>query len=177
MVLMSLPQANFNGWIKASAIANFLMILGMCIPVCYQTYLAIAFNRRSEIKSSVFAINASIPAIFFLLYLSRVAYSFCINLPVYHDSRFNGPVRVTHFNNFAWVVVFLMIHAAVTFLFVNHRYVTSTIKKIADPEEQMLLKANYLVPMQILVRTVLIVYATSIVVMFILDIVGAIVKT
>ncbi|MEO6980745.1 MAG: hypothetical protein ABI113_20290 [Mucilaginibacter sp.] len=134
------------------ATANFLYMLGLVIIVLYQTSLALGFTNRCGIKSILFKGNALMPLLFLILYLLYVIY-FTFISPEYYIHKYNsGPMRTATFKVSAWVILFFLVHAFITFFFINNQFVARKINVLTNAAEQDQLKDDFLLPMKRLTK-------------------------
>ena len=172
IVIMNLPQADFYAYQTNFAIANLLFILNIFLAIGYQTYLVINFIAQANVKSGLFKSNALIPLIFSFVYLVYVAYAMFARHAVHSANNIHGPMPVANYNLTAWITLALLIHAFITFYFVNPWLVSGRIRTELDITRQEELTSQFLVPIKRLVRVSLWVYA----ILFVASILGDLVS-
>ncbi len=150
-------------------IANFLSLITMFLVICYQSYLAITFANEYASKAVLFKINTLIPVVFLSLYLIYVVYVSFIK-PI-HGHIYTGPIRKSELKGSNLITLLFLLHAAISFLFVNNQFVSNQIKKIQDDNKREILKRNFLGPMKTTVRTTIYLAIISLIVSTIIDIV------
>lgn len=151
------------------AIANLLTTFGMALVICYQTYLVSGFIKVSNIKPGFFQLNALIPAVFTVAYFLYVAWG-TIAGHVYTHRGFNsGPLRQSQLHGRALIVLILLLHAFITFYFVNNQFVSGKIKKIVAGETRKNLTDQFLTPMKLLTKISILAIACSFLVSAIID--------
>ena len=150
--LSNVPNAADNNFQINFAVANFLSVLGLAVIISYQALLALGFIKRCSIKSNLFKWNALIPLLFFALYLLYVIY-FTFISPEYYQHKYNlGPLRKAGFRASGWVILFFLVHAFVTFYFINNQFVARKIKALNNVDGQKQLQDDFLFPMKRLTK-------------------------
>lgn len=159
-----------------ATIANYLLPIGIAIPVTCQAYLITDFISAANKKDLYITINTWIPVVFFMVYsVYMVVHSFnkqprlLSKVPPHLNSAM-GPVGQTQIHGINLAVELFLIYAFINFLFTNNNYVSWQLKKITDTDKQNELRNNYLKPMQIIVRSSLYVFGTFILITAIMDI-------
>lgn len=154
------------------AIANFLSVLGLTTIVSYQVLLVLGFIRRCGIKSILFKWNALVPLVFFGLYFLYVIYFTFISPEYYHHKSSTGPMPKAAFRASGWVILFFLIHAFITFYFINNQFVAREINRIASVDEQNQLRDDFLLPMKRLTKASVWLIAAFIFLTTVMDIVN-----
>ncbi|MCO5950433.1 hypothetical protein [Mucilaginibacter flavidus] len=150
--LLNIPNPAKDNFQTNFAVANFLSVLGLTIIISYQALLVLGFIRWCGIKSTLFKWNTLIPLSFFVLYLLYVIYFTFIN-PEYYNHQYNlGPLRKAGFRASGWVILFFLIHAFITFYFINNQIVAREINGVTNADEQDQLKDHFLLPMKRLTK-------------------------
>jgi NADH:ubiquinone oxidoreductase subunit 5 (subunit L)/multisubunit Na+/H+ antiporter MnhA subunit len=148
---------------------NIISSADICFIVCYQAYLAISFNNSRLNKPAWFNVNALIPVFFNIAYFFYVI-SLTFKTPtVTTHQQTSGPMPIAHYSLFSMAMVILLVHALITFLFINTPFVSRQIIKIDDSDEQARLREDYLNPMKKLLRMSMIVFAVGVILSIILD--------
>ncbi|MFI5139245.1 MAG: hypothetical protein ACHQIM_15585, partial [Sphingobacteriales bacterium] len=92
------------------------------------------------------------PLIFITIYLLDVSY-FTLIHPAFHNPKhIPGPMIKSNFSVTNWIIVLFLIHAFVTFYFVNTRFVFRKIKTIPDISKQDQFISDFLTPMKRLTK-------------------------
>jgi hypothetical protein len=134
------------------AVANFLSVLGLTIIISYQALLALGFTGQCGIRSTLFKWNVLIPLLFFTVYLLYVIYRTFINPEYYHHKYTAEPLRKADFSVSGWVILFFLVHAFITFYFINNQFVARKINGVTNADEQDQLKDDFLLPMKRLTK-------------------------
>jgi len=150
--LSNVPNAANDNLQTNFAIANFLSVLGLTVIISYQASLALGFTNRCNTKSILFKWNALIPLLFIALYLLYVIYFTFINPEYYQHKNNYGPLRKADFRASGWVILFFLVHAFITFYFINNQFVARKINGVTNADEQDLLKEDFLLPMKRLTK-------------------------
>jgi hypothetical protein len=136
-------QTNFR-------IVDFLFVLNICLAACYQSYLTIGFNKTKTNLSKWFLINSYVPVVFNIAYMLYSSY-FTFIKPHYTNFKVE-PIKRISYNSTTLIILFFLLHAAITFFIVNNQYVSTEIKKVVDVDEQENLRLTFLNPMKQLVK-------------------------
>ena len=151
-IVTVLPLESLHVHETRFAIENLLLLFNILIVICYQTNLAFGFNRASSIESKLFKWNALIPLVFIALYFVFVIY-LTFNRPIVHcHKNMAGPMIIANFDWSSWIVLLLIIHAFITFYFINNWFVAKKIKAIADTAEREKLGIDFLIPIKRLTK-------------------------
>jgi succinate dehydrogenase hydrophobic anchor subunit len=164
------PHLDVAGYRANFAAANFLAVLNMTLVVSYQAYLTINFSKTLDDKSAPVKWNAYIPAVFTSAYLVYVAWGTFIN-PAYHNPHYNaGPLRRAQLHGSSIVILFFLLHAFITFYFINNQFVSRKIKLMQNDEKRVALTGDFLTPMRTLIKVSIYVIGCMILLTFIIDI-------
>jgi hypothetical protein len=170
-VLFELPHSTLYEHQTLAALANFLFLVSIFIVILYQTHLVLRFNYTSGFRSVIFKLNAIIPVIFITLYFVYVCY-FTFLHPTFHNPHYNtGPIRKADLNGSSLVIVVFLIHAFITFYFINNLFVANKIKTITDVGQQQKLKSDFLIPLKRLTKISIWAAGSLIILSTILDII------
>ena len=149
--LSNIPNAN-DDFQMNFAVANFLSVLGLVTIISYQALLVLGFIKQCGFKSILFKWNALIPLLFFGLYLLYVIYFTFISPEHYHLKNSTGPMPNATFRASGWVILFFLVHAFITFYFINNQFVARGITRVTNVDEQDQLKDDFLLPMKRLTK-------------------------
>jgi hypothetical protein len=122
-LLIDLPHTSLYNYQTVVAIANFSLVLGVFIVILYQTYLVLGFNEMSRIRSRVFKLNAFVPLAFITLYLIYVGCLTFLHLTFHNPNYNSGPIKKANLTGSAWIIFLFLIHAFITFYFINTLFV------------------------------------------------------
>ncbi|WP_295793130.1 hypothetical protein [Mucilaginibacter sp.] len=150
--LLNIPNSAKDSFQTNFAVANFLSVLGLATIISYQALLALGFTRRCGIKSILFKWNALISLSFFVLYLLYVIFFTFISPEYYHHRNNTGPMPKAAFRTSGWVILFFLVHAFITFYFINNQFVAKKIDGLTNADEQDQLKDDFLLPMKRLTK-------------------------
>ncbi|BAU52142.1 hypothetical protein MgSA37_00292 [Mucilaginibacter gotjawali] len=151
-LLIGLPYASLYGHQTIAAMANFLFLVSISMAILYQTYLVLGFNSISGIKSTIFKLNAIIPAVFMTIYLVYVGYFTFLHL-TFHNPKYNtGPMRKADLTGSTLIIFLFLIHAFITFYFINNIFVANKIKTIHDADQQQKLRSDFSIPLKKLTK-------------------------
>lgn len=151
LILESSPPQTGN-YQYSFQIANVLLILNTLLVVGAQARLVLLFNQAIGRKLSLFALNALLPVVFLTAYLLYVLYA-VISRAFTHDPN---SIRLTRGNELAIsnsIISLLLLHAFITFFFINNQFVARQIKNINPQPQRIEVRDAYLYPMKSLVRT------------------------
>ena len=136
IVIISLTRYGLPDYKFHFAIVNLLYVINIALVILYQAYLVITFGEACPMKSKVFKWNAYIPAIFILIYLMYVIWGTFINSD-YNNRYYNaGPLHKSQLHGSSLMVLIFLLHAFITFYFVNNQFVSRKIKLITDEFER-----------------------------------------
>jgi hypothetical protein len=151
-IILSLPHLGLATYQTHFAISNFLATLNVTIVVVYQAYLVISFNKVSGVNPGVLKWNTWIPVIFTSLYLLYVIWGTFVK-PNYHNPHYNaGPLRKSQFHGNSLIILLFLLHAFVTFYFVNAQFVSRKIKLIVEESKREKLRTDFLLPLKSLAK-------------------------
>ncbi|MEP6613462.1 MAG: hypothetical protein ABJA76_16290 [Mucilaginibacter sp.] len=151
-IILSLPHSDLTAYQTHFAISNFLTTLNVTIVVIYQAYLVISFNKVSGVDSGFLKWNTWIPVIFTSIYLLYVIWGTFVK-PVYHNPHYNaGPLRKSQLHGSALIILLFLLHAFITFYFINNQFVSRKIKLITDEVKQEKLKVGFLIALKRLTK-------------------------
>lgn len=171
LILISVPSPILPWFPTNISVANILFNLSFCLLVSYHARLALRFDKQDERRSVIFKINTLIPVVFFGGYLCYVVYLFINKYKFYNSAHEHGPMPISKYGVIGWLVVIMIIYGLVNFLFINNQYVLNRIKKQKDINRQATLKLSYWLPMREFVRTSVWIFAGSMMLSVILDII------
>jgi anaerobic C4-dicarboxylate transporter len=174
VVFLWFPDEGPFGYRVSFPLANLLMVLSVALVVTYQAYLAIRFDGSQTGKLTLFRINAGIPAVFTIVYLLNVAWATVTKINRVSSQYKAGPMHIAQYHTSAWIFLFLLIHAFVTFYFVNNQFVSRSIRSNADEQRRETLEKEFLTPMKVLTKVSIYVNCSIIVLEFLIDIIRAI---
>jgi hypothetical protein len=171
-IIMDVPGSGFQGYQTHFAIANLLLLFNVCLVINYQTYLVLRFNNVIAAKSNLFTWNACIPALFITLYLFYVIV-LTITKPAIHNNPKNipGPMRTAQLHFTGWIILLFLIHSFVTFYFINKPFVSSEIKKMPDGDNKQQIIADFLTPINTLIKISIWVFVIGVVLTFVADVI------
>jgi hypothetical protein len=170
-IFLEFPYSNLYSHQTNFAIANLLTVFSVLVVIVYQEYLALRFLYVSGAKSRVFKLNACIPLIFIVLYFSYVCYLTFKTSGIHNPNYNTGPLRKADLRGSGWVILLLLMHAFITFYFVNTQFVSKKIKLMSDKSEREKLTVDFLTPMKRLVRISIWVFVTLLALATIADLV------
>lgn len=151
------------------AIANLLATFNVALVVCYQAYLVMGFLRHSETKPAWFILNAVIPAIFTVCYFLYIGWGTVVNHS-YNRTNYNvGPLKRSQLHGEGLIFLLFLLHAFVTFYFVNNKFVSKSIKQFKDDELRNELMYNFLIPMKLLIKVSVYVICSGLFVSMVID--------
>jgi hypothetical protein len=151
------------------AVANLLLTFNVALIICYQTYLVAGFIKASGVKAVFLKVNAFVPAIFTVYYFLSAIWGTAITHS-YNARGYNtGPLRQSQLHGSALVITLFLLHAFITFYFVNNQFVSRMIKKIAGEELRNELMHCFLAPLKLLTKISIYVIGCSLLVSTILD--------
>lgn len=151
------------------AIANLLVTFNVALVICYQTYLVLRFIKLSEAGSVFVKFNALVPAIFTVCYFLYIALDTVI-AHSYNSRGYNTvPLRESQLHGVALVFLLLLLHAFITFYFVNNQFVSKSVKKVPDDELRDEFMGDFLAPMKLLTKISIIIICFSLFVSVVLD--------
>jgi len=127
---------------------DFLFVLNVFLTISYQTYLAFSFNNQPEGRSPVFKWNALIPLVFSFVYLIFSVVAVFSNATIHKESKPEGPIHMADYHLGGWIIFALLIHAFITFYFINPRFIAATIRQVPDMARREQLKSQFLIPVQ-----------------------------
>jgi len=169
-LFLELPHHDLSTYQERFRIAEFLNALSIFLFVFYQAYVVWGFVKTSNIKSKLFSINALIPVVFFSIYcISLIYFTFIRTIPP--SNYVPGPVTKDNFTTMGIIILLFILHAAITFLFINGLFVSNQIKKIQDPETQQSLRTSFLGPMKTVLKTALYSFGAALLIIIIVDMV------
>jgi hypothetical protein len=168
-LLIDLQHTSLYNYRTVVAVANFLLVLSVFIVILYQTYLVLEFNVKSGIKSTILKLNALIPLIFIAFYLIYIGYSTFLQ-PTFHNYN-NGPIKKVDLTCSAWVILLFLIHAFITFYFINTLFVSNKIKAVTDADQQQKLRSDFSTPIRRLTKTSIWVMVAILIISIVIDII------
>lgn len=151
------------------AIANLLTTLNVALAIAYQAQLGINFNKSSEPKFILFKANALIPVVFTACYFLYATWGTIIARS-YNSANYNtGPLRRTQLHGSALIILLFLLHAFITFYFINNQFVSRKIKLIVDEGRRKELTSSFLMPMKLLTRVSIYVIGSSLLISMFID--------
>src|SRR3569833_620250 len=151
------------------AIANLLVTFNVALVISYQAYLVQRFIKVTEARPVLAKFNALVPAIFTVFYFLYIAWDTVITHS-YNNRGYNtGPLRESQLHGSALVFLLLLLHAFITFFFVNNQFVSKRVKKVPDDELRDEFTGAFLAPMKLLTKVSIIVIGCSLLVSVVLD--------
>jgi hypothetical protein len=148
------------------------LVINVFAAVGYQTYLALGFNVVSTVNSKIFKWNALIPFVFMSFYLLYVVFLTLIEQNYHNPRSYWGPLRKSQLHGTSLIIILFLIHAFITFYFLNNQFVSKKIKVEPDIAKRESLRLEFLVPMKRLVKISVWVIAVSLMLSTIIDIVN-----
>jgi hypothetical protein len=173
VIFMWFPNEEPSGYRVGFPLANLLMLLSVALVVTYQAYLAIRFDGSQTRKLTLFRINAGLPAVFTIVYLLQATWATATKINHVNPQYKTGPMHVAQYSTSAWIFLFLLIHAFVTFYFINNQFVSRNIRSNADERRRETLEREFLMPMKLLTKVSIYVNCSIIVLEFLIDIIRA----
>ncbi|UOE48512.1 hypothetical protein MTO98_29345 [Mucilaginibacter sp. SMC90] len=156
--------ANYN---RVHQISNILNGLNTFILIGIQAYLLIRFNAIAIKRNDFFKINALVPLIYVGVSLLYTIYlSVLKQAPLTIAPAHEGPVSLAQIPGYGILILVLVLHAFITFFFINNQYVSREIRKVQNPAEQGALINDFLNPMHLILKASVI----AVVVSFVLSI-------
>jgi len=169
-IILDLPHSNLYSYQTNFAIANFLTVINVFILIYYQTHLVLTFNSRLAIQSDIIKWNSYISSLFITLYLIYVVYLTFVGHSFHNPKYIPGPIRKVDFTIASWFIALFLMHAFITFYFVNNRFIAKRTQITQDVVEKEQLKSDFLIPMKRLIKISIWVFAVMIVLSTITDI-------
>ena len=151
-VFLEIPYSNVYSHQTNYAISNLLFVFSIFLVIAYQGYLALGFLSISVVKPKLFQWNTYILLLFIAVYFLYECYS-TLNICNIHSSRYNmGPLRRSDIGGLGWIIIVFLIHAFITFYFINYQFVKRKIKLISDSSEREKLTRDFLIPMKTIMK-------------------------
>ncbi len=140
--------------LRISPVFNILLVFNLALVVSVNAYFVVAFEKATVPKRRYLTLNALLPVAFLVLYFLFVVYSSFAKYQVQHVQQVE-PVRTIHLGFMNYLILGMLLYAAVNFLYLNKELVMGRIRRIEDQAQQLQLSNKFLLPMKRITRAAL----------------------